>query len=65
MPQRSAALTDKIIIRSSALSRSSARPNADVRVPLSVNDKFEHLQGTELKVLLVLCREQGRGGARR
>ena len=43
---------------------SSTLPSRDLRVPSAVIEAFVHLHGAELKVLLILSRQQARGGGR-
>jgi hypothetical protein len=52
-------------VHSNADSRVRAAPKARrIRVPLAVLEHLPHLHGAELKVLLVLGRQQARGGGR-
>jgi DNA-binding transcriptional ArsR family regulator len=56
-------VAEKDMLHSSALFQdSSAVPSRDLRVPSAVIAAFVHLHGAELKVLLVLGRQQARGG---
>ena len=59
------ASADKGMMHSSASYRdSSVLSGGDLRVPSTVIAAFMHLHGAELKVLLVLGRQQARGGGR-
>jgi DNA-binding MarR family transcriptional regulator len=58
-------VAEKEVLHSSASYRdSSAVLDRDLRVPSAVVAGFAHLHGAELKVLLVLGRQQARGGGR-
>jgi DNA-binding MarR family transcriptional regulator len=59
------ASAEKGMLHSSASYRdSSTLPSRDLRVPAAVIETFVHLHGAELKVLLVLGRQQARGGGK-